>query len=60
MSNSLQLHGPYSPGNSPGQKTGVGSLYLLQETFPPRDQTQVSRIAGKFFTSWAPREVQEY
>ena len=26
----------------------------------PRDQTQVSHIAGGFFTSWASREVQEY
>ena len=26
----------------------------------PRDQTQVSRIAGEFFTSWAIREAQEY
>ena len=26
----------------------------------PRDQTQVSHIAGGFFTSWATREVQEY
>ena len=26
----------------------------------PRDQTQVSRIAGGFFTIWAPREAQEY
>ena len=24
----------------------------------PRDQTQVSRIAGGFFTSWASREAQ--
>ena len=31
-----------------------------REPFQPRDRTQVSRIAGKFFTSWAPREVQEY
>ena len=23
----------------------------------PRDQTQVSRIAGRFFTSWATREA---
>ena len=29
MSNSLQLHGPYSPWNSSGQNTGVGSLVLL-------------------------------
>jgi len=26
----LQPHGLYSPGNSPGQNTGVGSLSLLQ------------------------------
>ena len=34
MSDSLQPHGLYSPWNSPGQKTGVGSLPLLQEIFP--------------------------
>ena len=34
MSNSLQLHGLYSPWNSPGQNTGVGSLSLLQGIFP--------------------------
>ena len=26
----------------------------------PRDQIQVSHIAGRFFTSWATREAQEY
>ena len=26
----------------------------------PRDQTQVSHIAGRFFTNWVTREVQEY
>ena len=97
MSNSLQPHEVYSPWNSPGQNTGVGSLSLLQEIFPtqglnpglphcrqilyqlshkgnprilewvaypfsrgssqPRDWTQVSCIAGRFFTSWALREV---
>ena len=25
-----------------------------------RDQTQVSRIAGRFFMSWATKEAQEY
>ena len=25
----------------------------------PKDQTQVSLIAGEFFTSWATREAQE-
>ena len=27
-------HGLYSPWNSPGQKTGVGSFFLLQGIFP--------------------------
>ena len=34
VSNSLQPHGLYSPWNSPGQYTGVGSLSLLQGIFP--------------------------
>ena len=32
--NSSQPHGLYSPWNSPGQNTGVGSLSLLQGIFP--------------------------
>ena len=52
MSDSLQPHGLYSPWNSPGQNTGVGSYSLLQGIFP----TQVSRIAGGFFTDRATRE----
>ena len=59
LSNSLRPHELYSPWNSPGQTTGVG---ILSEwvAFPfssgssqPRDRTQVSCIAGGFFTSWA-------
>ena len=34
MSDSLQPYGLFSPWNSPGQNTGVGSLSLLQGTFP--------------------------
>ena len=34
VSNSLQPHGQYSPWNSPGQNSGVGSLSLLQGIFP--------------------------
>ena len=34
MSNSWQLHGLYSPWNSPGQKTGVRWCSLLQGIFP--------------------------
>ena len=34
MSNSLRPHGLYSPWNSPGQNTGVGSCSLLQGNLP--------------------------
>ena len=34
VSNSLRPHGLYSPWNSPGQNTGVGSLSLLQGIIP--------------------------
>ena len=34
ISDSLQPHGLYSPWNSPGQDTRVGSLSLFQEIFP--------------------------
>ena len=33
LSHSLRPHGLYSPWNSPGQNTGVGSLSLLQRIF---------------------------
>ena len=46
--------------NSPGQNTGMGSLSLLQGIFPTQGSTQVSHITGRFFTSWATREAQEY
>ena len=31
-----------------------------RESSQPRDRTQVSHISGRFFTSWATREAQEY
>ena len=37
-----------------------GSLSLLQGLSWSRDQTQVSLIAGGFFTSWATGKAQEY
>ena len=46
---------PAEPQGKP-KNTEVGSLSLLQQIFP----TQVSCIAGGFFTSWATREAQEY
>ena len=35
MSDSLQPHGLYSPWNSPGQNTGVGSQWDFQGIFNP-------------------------
>ena len=57
MCDSLWPHRLYSPWNSPGQNTRVGSLSLLQGSYQPRDWTQVSHIACRFFTSWATREA---
>ena len=51
MSDSSGPHGLFSPWNFPGQNTGVGSLSLLRGSSQHRDRTQVSHIAGGFFTS---------
>ena len=49
---SLQPHGLlYSPWNSSGQNTGVVAFPFSRGSSQPRDQSQVSRIAGRFFTS---------
>ena len=48
------------PWNSPGQNTGVGSCFFSRGSSQPRDWTQVSHIAGRFFIVWATREAQEY
>ena len=45
------------PWDSPGQNTGVGCHFFSRGSSQPSDQTQVSRIAGRFFTYWATREV---
>ena len=62
MSDSLWPHGLQSAQqlcswNSPGKNTGVGCHALLLGIFQLRDQTQVSHIAGGFFTYWATRET---
>ena len=48
------------PAEPPGkpQNTGVGSLSLSSGSSRPRNQTRVSCISGRFFTSWATREAQ--
>ena len=40
VSDSLRPHGLYSPWNSPGQNTGVGSFSLLQGIFPTQELNQ--------------------
>ena len=59
ISNSLRPYGLYSPWNSPGQNTGVGSLSFSRESSQPSDQTQNSHMAGRFFTRWATREASQ-
>ena len=55
----LTLCNPIQSWNSPGQNTGMGMLGDLPNPgIEPRDQTQVSRIAGGFFTSWATGEAK--
>ena len=46
MSNSLRPHELYSPWNSPGQNTGVGSLSLLQGIFLTQGSNPGLHIAG--------------
>ena len=62
MSNSLRPHyslpGSSVHGDSPGKNTGVGCHALLWGSSQPRNLTQVSHIADRFFTIWATREAQ--
>ena len=45
------------PGDSPGKNTGVGCRASSRGSSQPRDWSQVSCIAGRFFTIWATREA---
>ena len=53
---------PGSPvrGDSPGKNTGVGCHAFLQGICPTQGSTQVSRIAGGFFTILATKEARVY
>ena len=57
LSDSLWHHGLYSPSNSPGQNTGVGSLSLLQGIFPTQGSSSGLPHCRWFFASWATREA---
>ena len=58
VSNSLQHHGLYSPRNSPGQNTGVGSLSLLQGIFPTQGLKPGLLHCRQIVYQWATRHVQ--
>ena len=58
VSNSLWHHGLYSPWNSTGQN--IEAIPFSRGSSQPRDWTEVSSIAGRFFTSWATREAPKY
>ena len=51
MSDSLIPHGPQAPDpwDSLGKNMGVGSISFSRGFSRPRDQTQVSRIAGRLY-----------
>ena len=57
MFDSLQPHELYSPWNSPGHNTEVGSLSFSRESSQPRDRTQVSLIFGRILTTWGTMEA---
>ena len=47
--------------DSPGKNTGWVTVPFSRGSSQPRDQNQVSHIAGEFFTIWATREyIQLY
>ena len=51
------LPGTSVRGESPGKNTGLIAIRSSKGSSPPRDRTQVSRIAGGFFINWATREA---
>ena len=62
VSNSLWTHEParlFCPWNSPGKNTEWVAIPFSRRSSWSRDQTQVSCIAGKFFTIWTTREVPQ-
>ena len=57
---SLRPHGLYSPWILQAIILEWVVFPFSRGSFQLRDQNQVSHIAGRFFTSWATREAQEY
>ena len=57
VSSPLQPHRLYSPWNSPGQNTGVGSLSLLQGIFPTHRLNPGLPYCRQILYQWAAREA---
>ena len=53
MSDSLEPHGLYSPWNLQARILEWVTFPFSKGSSQPRDQTQVSHIAGRLFTNWA-------
>ena len=60
MFDCLRPHGLYSPWNSPGQNTGVGSLSLLQGIFPTQGSNPGLPQWRRILSQLSHREAQEY
>ena len=58
LSKYLRPHRLFNLWNSPGQNTGMGTFPISRGSSQPRDQIQVSHIAGRYFTSWATGEAK--
>ena len=57
LSDSLWPAGSSVHGDMPSKNTGEGCMPSSRGSFQPRDRTQVSCIAGGFFTVWATRDA---
>ena len=55
-----EFHGLYSPWNSPGQNTGVGSLSLLQGIFPTQGSNPGLPQCRQILYQLSHKEAQEY
>ena len=58
-SNPFETHGLqpvrlFCPWNSPGKNTGVVAIFFFKAASRSSDQTQVSCLAGRFFTTVSP------
>ena len=61
VSNSLQPHGLYTVHEIlQARILEWAAVPVSRRSSQPRDWTQVSCTAGRFFTSWATKEAQEY